>query len=128
MSGLPTRRAGCANTTRPVAMKHITTSHPAPSSPSTGFPRSIGPSSLPHAAAVACSVDGKCFRAILVLLMSTARQEELSELLEAVLDLKPVKDLAPVRRLRRVHYDWLEAGKVAQRTVARLSEQLRRYL
>ena len=28
----------------------------------------------------------------------------------------------------RVHYDWLEAGEVAQRTVARLSEQLRRYL
>jgi hypothetical protein len=27
-----------------------------------------------------------------------------------------------------VHYDWLEAGEVAQRTVARLSEQLRRYL
>jgi hypothetical protein len=28
----------------------------------------------------------------------------------------------------RVHYDWLQAGEVAQRTVARLSEQLRRYL
>jgi len=27
-----------------------------------------------------------------------------------------------------VHYDWLEAGEVAQRTVARLSQQLRRYL
>jgi hypothetical protein len=30
--------------------------------------------------------------------------------------------------LLRIHYDWLEAGEVAQRTVARLSEQLRRYL
>src|SRR5206468_525257 len=26
------------------------------------------------------------------------------------------------------HYDWLQAGDMAQRTVARLSEQLRRYL
>jgi hypothetical protein len=28
----------------------------------------------------------------------------------------------------RVHYDWLQAGEVVQRTIARLSEQLRRYL
>jgi hypothetical protein len=39
-----------------------------------------------------------------------------------------VQSLEPDRRLLRVHYDWLEAGESAQRTVARLSEQLRRYL
>jgi hypothetical protein len=31
-------------------------------------------------------------------------------------------------RLRRVHYDWLEAGEHTQRTVAQLSQQLRRFL
>jgi hypothetical protein len=30
--------------------------------------------------------------------------------------------------LLRIHYDWVQAGENAQRTVARLSEQLRRYL
>jgi hypothetical protein len=30
--------------------------------------------------------------------------------------------------LRRVHYDWLEAGEITQRTVAQLSQQLRRFL
>lgn len=31
-------------------------------------------------------------------------------------------------RLRRVHYDWITAGEQTQRTVARLSQQLRRFL
>ena len=35
---------------------------------------------------------------------------------------------APDRRLRRIHYDWLEAGEHTQRTVAQLSQQLRRFL
>jgi flagellar motility protein MotE (MotC chaperone) len=78
--------------------------------------------------AIASSDQGRSFRAFWDFLMSPARQEELTSLLEMVFGLKPVKDLAPDRRLRRVHYDWLEAGEVAQRTVARLSEQLRRYL
>jgi hypothetical protein len=30
--------------------------------------------------------------------------------------------------LKRVHYDWLAAGEHAQRTVAQLSQQLRRFL
>jgi hypothetical protein len=34
----------------------------------------------------------------------------------------------PDVRLKRVHYDWLEAGEYAQRTVAQLSQQLRRFL
>jgi hypothetical protein len=74
------------------------------------------------------SDQGKTFRAFWDFLMSPDRQEELTRLLEAVLALPPVLALAPDARLRRVHYDWLEAGDVAQRTVARLSRQLRRYL
>jgi hypothetical protein len=72
--------------------------------------------------------EGKSFRAFWDLLMSPSRQDELSDLLGAVLKLDPVRELAPDGRLQRIHYDWLEAGEVTQRTVARLSEQLRRYL
>jgi len=42
--------------------------------------------------------------------------------------LPAVEALKPDGRLRRVHYDWLEAGENTQRTVAQLSEQLRRFL
>jgi hypothetical protein len=78
--------------------------------------------------AIADSDQGKSFRAFWDFLMSPTRQEELSGLLEAVFALAAVKELAPDRRLLRIHYDWMQAGEVAQRTVARLSEQLRRYL
>jgi hypothetical protein len=74
------------------------------------------------------SDQGKTFRAFWDLLMSPARQEQLSTLLEKVFALPAVQELAPDRRLQRIHYDWLAAGEVAQRTVARVSEQLRRYL
>ena len=78
--------------------------------------------------AIVDSDQGKSFRAFWDFLMSPARQEELTDLLSKVFDLDPVIELQPDRRLLRVHYDWLQAGEVAQRTVARLSEQLRRYL
>lgn len=78
--------------------------------------------------AIADSDQGKSFRAFWDFLMSPARQEELSALLERALSLAPVAETSPDQRLRRVHYDWLEAGEAAQRTVARLSEQLRKYL
>jgi len=78
--------------------------------------------------AIADSDQGRSFRAFWDLLMSRARQEELSRLLEQVLCLPPILSLNPEPRLRRVHYDWLEAGEHTQRTVARLSEQLRRFL
>jgi len=77
---------------------------------------------------IADSDQGRSFRAFWDLLMSPARQEELTRLLEAVLALEPVAALNPDQRLKRIHYDWLAAGELAQRTVARLSEQLRRYL
>ena len=78
--------------------------------------------------AIASSDQGKSFRAFWELLMSPARQDEVSTLLDAVFELGAVRELEPDRRLRRIHYDWLGAGEMAQRTVARLSEQLRRYL
>lgn len=78
--------------------------------------------------AISDSDQGRSFRAFWEFLMSPARQEELSDLLRKAFALAPVQSLEPDRRLLRVHYDWLEAGESAQRTVARLSEQLRRYL
>jgi hypothetical protein len=78
--------------------------------------------------AIADSDQGRSFRAFWDFLMSSSRQQELSALLERVLALPPVAELEPDARLRRVHYDWLEAGEHTQRTVARLSQQLRRFL
>ena len=74
------------------------------------------------------SDQGRSFRAFWDFLMSRARQDELTQLLDRVLQLEPVAEMAPDPRLRRVHYDWLEAGEHAQRTVALLSQQLRRFL
>lgn len=78
--------------------------------------------------AIADSDQGRSFRAFWEFLMSSSRQERLSELLDRVLALAPVAELGPDARLRRVHYDWLEAGEHTQRTVAQLSQQLRRFL
>jgi hypothetical protein len=78
--------------------------------------------------AIADSDQGKSFRAFWDFLMSQSRQQELTELLERVLALPPVAALSPDLRLKRVHYDWLEAGEHAQATVAQLSQQLRRFL
>jgi len=78
--------------------------------------------------AIADSDQGKSFRAFWDFLLSSRRQEEWTELLDRVLALAPVSDLKPDSRTRRVHYDWMEAGEHAQRTVAALSQQLRRFL
>lgn len=78
--------------------------------------------------AIADSDQGRSFRAFWDFLMSSRRQEELSELLARVLSLSPIEELKPDARTRRVHYDWLEAGEHTQRTVAQLSQQLRRFL
>jgi hypothetical protein len=78
--------------------------------------------------AIELSDQGRIFRAFWDFLMSPDRQTELTDLLEKVLALEAVQSLTPDPRLSRIHYDWLEAGELAQRTVARLSEQLRKYL
>ncbi len=78
--------------------------------------------------AIGDSDQGRSFRAFWDFLMSSRRQEELSERLDQVLGLPAVRALEPEPRTRRVHYDWLEAGEHTQRTVAQLSQQLRRFL
>ncbi len=78
--------------------------------------------------AISDSDQGKSFRAFWDFLMSSRRQDELTALLERVLTLPAVAELRPDARTRRVHYDWLEAGEHTQRTVAQLSQQLRRFL
>jgi hypothetical protein len=77
---------------------------------------------------IAHSDQGKSFQAFWDFLMSPSRQEDLSALLLKVFELEPVKQLEPDQRLLRIHYDWVQAGEVTQRTISRLSEQLRRYL
>ena len=74
------------------------------------------------------SDQGKSFRAFWDFLMSSERQEEFTDLLEKVFSIPEISEVNPDPRLKRVHYDWLEAGEHTQRTVARLSRQLRRYL
>ncbi|MGL5996200.1 MAG: DUF3375 domain-containing protein [Pseudomonas proteolytica] len=78
--------------------------------------------------AISDSDQGRSFRAFWSFLMSTRRQDELTQMLDHVLALTPVMELKPDIRTRRVHYDWLEAGEHTQRTVAQLSQQLRRFL
>jgi flagellar motility protein MotE (MotC chaperone) len=78
--------------------------------------------------AIADSDQGRSFRAFWDFLMSSRRQEALSAHLERALALPAVAALNPEPRTRRVHHDWLEAGEHTQRTVARLSQQLRRFL
>ncbi len=77
---------------------------------------------------IADSDQGRSFRAFWDFLMSESRQTEFTTLLRRVLSLEPVQTMHPDPRLARVHYDWLEAGEHTQRTVAKLSEQLRRFL
>lgn len=74
------------------------------------------------------SDQGRSFRAFWDFLMSPTRQAELSTMLKTVLSLEPVREMEPDPRLVRVHYDWLDAGESAQRTIAQLSQQLRRFL
>lgn len=78
--------------------------------------------------AIGDSDQGRSFRAFWDFLMSSRRQEELSKRLAQALALPAVVALKPEPRTRRVHHDWLEAGEHTQRTVARLSQQLRRFL
>lgn len=78
--------------------------------------------------AIADSDQGKSFRAFWDFLLSSSRQEELTALLDRALAMPAVADLKPDARTRRIHYDWMEAGEHTQRTVATLSQQLRRFL
>jgi uncharacterized protein DUF3375 len=72
------------------------------------------------------SDQGRSFQAFYDFLLSSARQRELSDLLDRVHELPGNADGDP--RLRHVHHDWLQAAGSAQHTVRQLSEQLRRFL
>jgi flagellar motility protein MotE (MotC chaperone) len=75
---------------------------------------------------IAGSDQGRSFQAFYDFLLSQARQEELSELLDRVHSLTGIAERDA--RLRLVHYDWLDAAERTQATVRQLSEQLRRFL
>jgi hypothetical protein len=81
---------------------------------------------------IAGSDQGRSFQGFYDFLLSQARQEELSDLLAKVHQVAGTAGLAdtPERdpRLRKVHYDWLDAAERTQATVRQLSEQLRRFL
>jgi hypothetical protein len=74
------------------------------------------------------SDQGRSFKAFWDFLMSSKSQEEFTTLLEKVFSMEALTAYTEDRRLRRIHFDWLEAGEHTQRTVASLSQQLRRYL
>jgi hypothetical protein len=75
---------------------------------------------------IAGSDQGRSFQAFYDFLLSQARQEELSELLDSVHRLAEITGKDP--RLRHIHHDWLDAAERTQATVRQLSEQLRRFL
>ncbi|MBN2655943.1 MAG: DUF3375 domain-containing protein [Spirochaetales bacterium] len=74
------------------------------------------------------SDEGQSFTAFWDFIMSPSSQEELTRQLDRVYELESLGELLEDRRLKRIHYDWMAAGEQTQRTVARLSKQLRRYL
>ncbi|QSQ14832.1 DUF3375 domain-containing protein [Myxococcus landrumensis] len=78
--------------------------------------------------AISDSVQGRSFRAFWDFLMSPEHKDILTKNLERILGHPAIQAMQPDPRLLRIHFDWLEAGEHTQRTVARLSGQLRRFL
>jgi len=78
--------------------------------------------------AITESEQGQSFRAFWDFLMTPSSQEELSSLLDRVFEIRELGEAREDERLRRIHFDWMTAGEQTQRTVARLSQQLRSYL
>ena len=72
------------------------------------------------------SDQGRSFNAFHDFLLSAAKQDEFTALLQRVQSLEIVGQADP--RMRHIHYDWLDAGERTQATVRMLSEQLRRFL
>ncbi|WP_205800910.1 DUF3375 domain-containing protein [Micromonospora thermarum] len=76
--------------------------------------------------AIADSDQGRSFHAFYDFLLSPQRQQEFSDLIARVQSLDVIGAADP--RMRRIHYDWLDAAERTQATVRLLSEQLRRFL
>lgn len=77
---------------------------------------------------IANSDQGRSFRGFWNFLMSSNRKADFQKKLEQVLFHPAVVELNPDKRIRRVLSDWLDAGDSTQRTVAALSQQLRRFI
>ncbi len=75
--------------------------------------------------AIADSDQGRSFQAFHDFLLSRARRDELTGLLQQLVDLDAI-DVD--RSLGRIHFDWLDAAERTQQTIRLLSEQLRRFL
>lgn len=75
--------------------------------------------------AIAGSDQGRSFQAFHDFLLSPTRREELTDLLERLLELDGIDVDAG---MGRIHFDWLDAAERTQVTVRLLSEQLRRFL
>jgi flagellar motility protein MotE (MotC chaperone) len=73
------------------------------------------------------SEQGRTFSAFYDFLLSSHRQAEFQELLDAVTTMDELAADVDART-RRVHYDWLAAAERTQDTVRLLSDQLRRFL
>lgn len=71
------------------------------------------------------SDQGHSFQAFYDFLLSETRQQELTDLLARVAE---NDDIDIDTRTRTIHHDWSEAAERTQRTVRRISEQLRRFL
>ncbi len=78
--------------------------------------------------AITGSDQGASFRAFWDFLMSPTSQEEFTRLLDRLYELEDLEDAKNDLRLKRIHFDWMSAGEKTQRTVARLSRQLRSFL
>ncbi len=78
--------------------------------------------------AIANSDQGRSFRGFWDFLMSGRRKEEFQRMLEQVLTHPTIADTNPDKRLWRILSNWLTAGGSAQRTIASLSQQLRRFI
>src|SRR5262249_35220236 len=81
---------------------------------------------LGHRDTIAESDQGHSFQAFYDFLLSPQRQAELTDLLAGLKRIEAIEEPDP--RLRRIHYDWLDACERTQATVRLLSDQLRRFL
>ncbi|MDO3377704.1 DUF3375 domain-containing protein [Geoalkalibacter halelectricus] len=77
---------------------------------------------------ITASDQGRSFRAFWEFLMTPARQQELTELLEGILVLEALEDLAKNAFLPDAKYALLDAGRSVYQTTNRLADQLRRYI
>lgn len=77
---------------------------------------------------ITASDQGRSFRSFWEFLMTPARQQELTELLESILTLESLEDLAQEAFLPDAKYALLDAGRSVYQTTNRLADQLRRYI